>query len=554
MMNEPPLKRVTQPMLKGVDSENFMFERKSLFIQLLKELNTATSGTLSLREVLDFTLEQICKYTDWNIGHAWWVDPELDSQLVSMNIWWVENPEAYLEFRKASEGMRISIGVGLPGKVFEQKKPVWFHKVSEMKGFLRSREAENCHIKMGLAVPILVSTRVAGVIEFFSADSIILDDDLLDVMAHIGALVGRVVEKKEALDALQSSEGRFRSIFENTPHGIILLSLEGKLLEWNQAVRINLGYEHIELQQLIEILHQQLLLDPHMTLHFEELRKGERETYQLEKLIPRKDGSKIWGSITVSLVKEADNRPQSVLVVLEDITHQKEMERELSELQRRRLESRELERKRLAKELHDGPLQDLYGVAYQLQLISDNLKDKNDSHSIGEAQKNINAIIRKLRGISGELRPPTLAPFGLEKAIRSHAESQQEEHPELNIELYMDHDQQALPEPLRLALFRIYQQAFQNTLTHSFANRVQVTFQIDDETVVLEIMDDGIGFDATRRRIDMAREGRLGLIGAAERAEALGGSFTVESKPGKGTTVRVVIPISSTLDNSDLMQ
>jgi two-component system, NarL family, sensor kinase len=151
-------------------------------------------------------------------------------------------------------------------------------------------------------------------------------------------------------------------------------------------------------------------------------------------------------------------------------------------------------------------------------------------------------VIQALRSISRELRPPALAPYGLEKAIRSHAETLQQAHPDLKVHLELDTDGQALPEGTRMALFRIYQTAITNVIRHARATQAEVRFNVDPEHVQLEIQDNGCGFQVPDRWIELARQGHMGLVGAAERAEAAGGKLQVESRPGKGSLIRVIVP------------
>jgi signal transduction histidine kinase len=156
-----------------------------------------------------------------------------------------------------------------------------------------------------------------------------------------------------------------------------------------------------------------------------------------------------------------------------------------------------------------------------------------------------------LRVICGELRPPALAPFGLEKAIRSHADHFSEIQPNIAIHLDLDADQQTLPEQIRLALFRIYQALVTNIVRHANATEAWVELKLSHTNTLLVVRDNGIGFDPTVRRIDLARKGHLGLVGVAERAESLGGTLTVESAPGQGTTIRVSIPHGKETKNKE---
>jgi two-component system NarL family sensor kinase len=242
------------------------------------------------------------------------------------------------------------------------------------------------------------------------------------------------------------------------------------------------------------------------------------------------------------LHRDSEGDPHFVIIMVEDITERKEMESELAELYNRMEESREAERLHLAQELHDGPIQELYGLTYQLK-IAESEPETMIKEMTSEARTTINRIVRTLRAITGELRPPALAPFGLEKAIQSHIASITESHLDLNVELDLTPDGQRLPENIRLALFRIYQSMLSNVLRHSNATKVTIRFSMHDSQAELGIEDNGEGFTMPKRRIMLARAGHLGIVGAAERAEALGGKITVESKPGSGTKIYVVIPI-----------
>lgn len=220
----------------------------------------------------------------------------------------------------------------------------------------------------------------------------------------------------------------------------------------------------------------------------------------------------------------------------------KQIERELAEARERVARSREEERLRLAQELHDGPVQDLYGVRFQLKSLLKTI-ETTYAPQIEDLQAELQHVTNTLRSICGELRPPTLAPFGLDVAIRSHADRFKERHPDLEMELDLASDGRALPEEMRHALYRIYQHGVSNVSQHAGAGAVRVRLEIEDNSVVLEIQDDGSGFEVPHRWTQLARHGHLGLLGASERAESIGGYLEVQSEPGEGTLVRVTAPL-----------
>jgi signal transduction histidine kinase len=208
------------------------------------------------------------------------------------------------------------------------------------------------------------------------------------------------------------------------------------------------------------------------------------------------------------------------------------------------IEQREQERTQIARDLHDGPIQELTGAALTLQgIILDN-RDLGVTRQLGELASSLQTQIGELRAYAQELRPPALAKFGLEQAIRSHMDLFEEKHPELSI-TFEGHQQGELTSvPLRMAYYRIYQEALNNILKHTHANQVTIRFEKDEHEVVLEIHDNGQGFKPPGDWLSLARGGHLGLVGMRERAEAVGGTLEVRSEPGQGTTVRVKVRLN----------
>ncbi len=226
----------------------------------------------------------------------------------------------------------------------------------------------------------------------------------------------------------------------------------------------------------------------------------------------------------------------------EEINERQRMQAELDEVKARLLESTEAERLQLARELHDGPMQELYGLTYQLEMLRENLPPEEREQLLDTTKTSLEGVISSLRATAGELRPPALASFGLEKAIRSHAHNFTRSQPNLQLHLDLDKDGQEMPETTRLILFRIYQVALTNVLRHAKAKRVDIRLRLNDNSVVLDIQDDGCGFPLPNRWVELARDGHMGLLGAKERAESARGTFEVQSQPGEGTLLRVTLP------------
>ncbi|HEX9029031.1 MAG TPA: PAS domain S-box protein [Anaerolineales bacterium] len=368
---------------------------------------------------------------------------------------------------------------------------------------------------------------------------------LFDSDGEIRAVVGvssDITERRRVEEALLKSEARFRTIFEKANLGIGLVDLEGKIAESNPALQEILGYSREELHQmnLASLSYPADLIASQAA--FRDLAEGLSDHYGVDKRYLHKDGRVVWAREMMSLFRDPVGQPLYVIGMIENISAQKQMEVELAEVERRLSDRAEIERLHLAQDLHDGPIQDLHGASYQIASLLDAISDPSRRTRLEEVQASLQQVIHALRATCGELRPPTLAPFGLEKAIRSHATRIHEDHPEVQLELSLMSDGQQLSERVRLALFRIYQHILINSIRHAQAKRITVRFLFDAEQIELSIADDGHGFAVPRRTLELVREGHFGLVGAIERAEAIGGRLLIESAPGEGTLVRVLVP------------
>ena len=350
-------------------------------------------------------------------------------------------------------------------------------------------------------------------------------------------------EREKTEQELNEREKVLHSLFESAPDATILVDSQGKIMRANQRIELMFGYKVGELiNQSVELL----LPEKFRGQHILDRARYTKAPYTrpmgsgLDLFARRKDSTDFPVDIMLSPVETQEG--VHTLAAIRDATERKLIENELSEVQRRLIDSTEAERLYLAQELHDGPIQDLYGVSFELSSLQENLESQEVIQTLQTATLTIQDVIAVLRGICGDLRPPTLAQFGLEKSIRSHIDGLSALHPEIKFKLELQPDGQLLPERVRLALFRIYQNAVSNVIRHAEASSVEISLTINKENVTLEIMDDGKGFELPARWIELAREDHLGLVGTAERAQAIGAQLTIESSPGAGTCISVSVP------------
>jgi PAS domain S-box-containing protein len=348
---------------------------------------------------------------------------------------------------------------------------------------------------------------------------------------------------KKTSEALVQSNVRFATIFEKAGIGIVLKAPDGNILDCNPAFVKMLGYD---LEEIRGRNYMELTYPADKAINrklFNELQEGKRESYNLEKRYLGKSGEVVWVSSNASLVRGKDRQDQFTIVMAENITAQKLIEAEVIELRQRLMQGREMERLKLAQDLHDGPLQELIGISYQLKELESLLQEDPGREQLLGTQAALQQVSRSIRLICSELRPSTLIPFGLEKAILSHSEKFRMAHPECSLDLDLAQDGQSLDEQIRITLFRIYQEALNNVLRHSNASKVFVHFWQNKNEALLEIVDDGKGFKLPDHWIELARQGHLGLVGSIERARDVGGHLEVRSAVGKGTKIRAVIPL-----------
>lgn len=211
----------------------------------------------------------------------------------------------------------------------------------------------------------------------------------------------------------------------------------------------------------------------------------------------------------------------------------KERRRHRKEAQLRQglIRGQERERERLANEIHDGPIQGLYG----LQLLAKGRSDYNENRFVDE----ITRVTEDLRSVTGGLHPPTLEEFGLGAAIQSHGDRLQNRHENLLVEISTEEKGEDLPRESALALFRITQEAMNNAAQHGNADRVEVDLKRDEEALELIVRDDGAGFEMPDSWEEFTEQGHYGLQSMRERSRGLGMEIDVESSLGDGTEVRL---------------
>jgi signal transduction histidine kinase len=201
--------------------------------------------------------------------------------------------------------------------------------------------------------------------------------------------------------------------------------------------------------------------------------------------------------------------------------------------------AQEAERKRLATEIHDDPVQKMTAVGLRLGYLLRTLEDPEQIRVVEQVQATVETSIARLRGMMFELRPPALDRAGLVPAVRDLVSELSDTFPRVRID---DRLSDEPPEETRTVAYRIVAEALAN-VRHAEARDVEILFTLRDDGLLVRVGDDGIGIPA--ETIAEGRPGHLGLTSMRERAEAAGGWTRIETGPSGGTVVEAWLPLST---------
>jgi two-component system sensor histidine kinase UhpB len=216
---------------------------------------------------------------------------------------------------------------------------------------------------------------------------------------------------------------------------------------------------------------------------------------------------------------------------------------ELRDVRRGSLDEQEEERKRISRELHDGPLQDIAALVLKIEFMRmQSAGSERTALELRELQQQVAQLGDKIRLISRNLHPSTLELLGLAGAL--HALCSEFQQQGLHVRLHMPEESPRLDEQSRLSLFRIVQEALRNVMRHAGCDSADVQLHQRERNIVLTITDGGLGFDLKRKRSG------LGLISMKERVSLMQGTLDLQSAPGHGTQIRVIVPIAAATRNA----
>jgi PAS domain S-box-containing protein len=282
----------------------------------------------TLSHAVPVILQSLCENLEWQLGILWSVDHQSNS-LRQVNYWHV--PTIHVEtFIEANQQTTLTPGVGLPGRVWASRQPLWISDLTADDNFPNAAFAATEGLRGVFGFPIVLNNEVLGVIECFHTQIQAPDAELLQIVAAIGTQLGQFIERKRAEEALQQSEQKYRRIVETASEGIWIVDAQTRTTYVNPQMAEILGYTPEEMlgRSLFEFID-----DTNRSQAQRRLERGQQGIGgQFEFCLSRKDGNPVWILSNTSPMLNENGEFIGALAMVTDISDRKQAEVEREEL------------------------------------------------------------------------------------------------------------------------------------------------------------------------------------------------------------------------------
>ncbi|MEX0744414.1 MAG: PAS domain S-box protein [Phycisphaeraceae bacterium] len=664
MVAQAAARKSTEQLLRERNRQlEARIEQRTGWLGLMQATATAANEARSSEQAARRIIEQVCQHSGWRLGLAFVRrDGDVDDQLRLLDVWGIGDWRGLQQAVRGPYVRGVRCGEGLVGRVLQTGQPAWgLTRDAAAMGFACADEPIHPRLQTGIALPARVGDDTLAVLLFFSERLVCVDDRLLEVMAHVGTQLGRVIERelaerrlreseyftnsvvntapmllfvvsldgpalvyansqvqamlghrvdrlrglgpevidqlihrsdwrrirsarehledrppgsvievehrlrradgmwrwfatrlvsfarndsgevrqvlgiaeditarKRAEEALGESEQRFHAVFECAALGIGLIEPTGRFVAANPAMQEMLGYSEAQLQDkhISELTHADDLLSEQNRVV--EVLAGELERFEMEKRLVCADGRELWAQVATSLIRDQSGRPRYAIVIVEDVTDRKNLDKELAD-------SAVREQQRIGQDLHDRVGQELTGLGYlaqSLYLTMDQAghKQADEAHRLAEG---LRGALQHVRTLSRGLFPVDVDIRSLQVALGQLVRMAETQYG-LTCRLRLDADPPIDDSHAANHLFRIVQEAVRNAAQHGKASRLDVTSQINaNGRFEVMVEDDGQGVPA-----DHEQASGMGLRIMRHRASVIGADLSIEARPDGGTRVR----------------
>jgi len=446
----------------------------------------------------------------------------------------------------ALDGMKL--GEGVCGKVAETGQPLVVNDIAK-EPELCSETVKEEHLRSELSVPLMAHGKIMGTLCVATRSERKLKPADVELLRALGNLIGVAMrnvnlysERMVATEQLRLSEKRYRQLFENAHDAIWVQNLSGTVIAANEAAGKLFGYD---LPALIGSHSEKFFSDKDYAFSLAIQKNllnnyGGHQSYAQE--IIRKDDSKAYVMLSANLVSN-NSSSDGIQFIGRDITNEVRMQENQRFYLEQITKAHEEERLRISRDLHDSTAQSLIATLRSLEKFceEDDRLSQERLDLLWVYHKQLKGALQEIRQVSRDLRPSIIDQLGLLPAVEWLIDQQKAEHG-LEAKLSIKGDERRYTQEVEVTLFRIIQEALRNVVRHAGATNVNVTFGFEEKETIVSIIDNGKGFELPESLGGLSRLGKLGVDGMETRARLVGGTFDIQTSPGEGTAIVVVVP------------
>lgn len=349
---------------------------------------------------------------------------------------------------------------------------------------------------------------------------------------------GLTIEVRQRTEALRESNWTLQTIIDEIPVMLCFYDAEGKVRLINREFEKMFGWSLEEMRE-IDVMAE-VYPDPvYRQVVWDYMMKALPEWRDFR--VRRRSGE--FFESAWSNVRLPDGQFIGIGI---DLSERRRWQAAIKDIVRKTFEILERERGAIAKELHDSLGGSLAAIKFSLEGRVEEMGEKpeNGEMSLETIIDYIADLIKETKSISNRLRPQSLDELGLVSTIRAYLREFERFYPDIRIIRGLEINEADIPEEMKIVLYRVLQEALNNARKHSRASSIHIRLNKSDHTIQLEVEDDGCGFDAESVMANESHFTGYGLRSMKERVEILSGSFDIRSAPGKGTCVRMSLPLS----------
>ncbi len=500
-------------------------------LSVLHSITTAINEFGSLAEILNIAAEKILEVV------------AADGVLIYL----INRSTRMLELKQfrgvsqefASGVDRLEIGEGFNGWVVQSGKPA-FIEDSASDPRLSREVVKKERIGSQFIVPLMAREEVIGTLCILSRSKKKFTVEEEQLLILIGSELGVAMERASLSEEKERVGRRYRELFVRAHDAIWMQDLEGRILAANQAAADLTGYGG---EEGLGTNVARFLTPSALELAREVRRKllsGIEVEQPYEQRVIRRDDTEAIIMLTTSILMDESGKP-IFQNIARDVTRERRLAENLRLYARQITHAHEEERKRIARELHDDSIQALSILSRRVdELISAQSRWSKIIKPLEEVRAEIDNVLARIRLFAQDLRPPTLDYLGLIPAVRELL-TQVGQQTGIQADLRIEGEGRHFMPEDELLIYRIIQEALRNVWRHASAKQVHVAIRFNARSATVDVTDDGKGF-VIGEDLRFVQAGKIGLAGMQERADLLGGTLSIQSKPGQGTTVNLVAP------------